>query len=186
MFRIFSVVVLPAPFGPSRPKIAPRGTVNDSPSTARSSGARRRRYVLTRSSTRRAGSFMGDGGGGDRHAAARGTQPSRPVATTLGVLVGQPPRVPAGRRDLAPTTPKRRASHRPRATPAQWMRALGHTRARRGRGRAKPRCRVARSAARWRRLRAARRNRKAETKPQARAPSRSRNLAADLADRTVG
>ena len=37
---IFSVVVLPAPFGPSRPKIDPRRTEKVSPSTARSRAAR--------------------------------------------------------------------------------------------------------------------------------------------------
>src|SRR5665647_1710370 len=47
---IDSVVVLPAPLGPTRPYIDPAGTSSESPSTARLSP-----YVLTRSVTRSAG-----------------------------------------------------------------------------------------------------------------------------------
>ena len=42
--RILTAVVLPAPFGPSRPKIVPSGTENVSPSSARTLPG----YVLTR------------------------------------------------------------------------------------------------------------------------------------------
>src|SRR5262249_20955094 len=51
---IRSVVVLPAPLGPSRPKIEPRLTENERSSTART-GCCRRPNVLTRWSTRIAG-----------------------------------------------------------------------------------------------------------------------------------
>ena len=44
--RIFTAVVLPAPFGPSSPKIVLSGTVKLSPSSARTPPG----YVLTRSS----------------------------------------------------------------------------------------------------------------------------------------
>ena len=47
--RILMVVDLPAPFGPSRPKITPRGTVMLSPSRARTPSRRpRTAYVFTR------------------------------------------------------------------------------------------------------------------------------------------
>src|SRR3954468_8415155 len=52
-----SVVVFPAPFGPSSPKIEPRRTAKLRPSTARVS-ERPRPYVLTRFSTRIATSVM--------------------------------------------------------------------------------------------------------------------------------
>ena len=49
---ISTVVVLPAPFGPSSPKQMPGAIENDTPSTARTAG-----YCLTRSRTSSTG-FM--------------------------------------------------------------------------------------------------------------------------------
>ena len=42
MISILIVVVLPAPFGPSRPKSSPRSTVNETPRTASTSSGLRR------------------------------------------------------------------------------------------------------------------------------------------------
>ena len=51
-------VDLPAPFGPSSPKIIPRGTLKLRPSTARIAGFPRGAYTLTSFSTSRANSLM--------------------------------------------------------------------------------------------------------------------------------
>ena len=49
-----SVVLLPAPFGPSRPKNSPGSTLNDTPRTASTGGILREPgYVFTRFSTTR-------------------------------------------------------------------------------------------------------------------------------------
>src|SRR5262245_9622445 len=58
--NIFSVVVFPAPFGPSSPKIAPRRTEKVRPSTARTGGCPRRLNVLTRSRTMMASSDIAE------------------------------------------------------------------------------------------------------------------------------
>src|SRR4051812_10783596 len=52
--RIFTAVVFPAPFGPSRPNTVPSGTENVSPSSARTPPG----YVLTRSSASIASTFV--------------------------------------------------------------------------------------------------------------------------------
>src|SRR5690349_23945625 len=83
------VVVLPAPFGPSRPKQMPVGTLKEMPATAVAAG-----YTLMRSRTSRMGVLTMGWGVGLAAGQARDPKPPQQIALDLRPLTAFPVQPP--------------------------------------------------------------------------------------------
>src|SRR6266849_8890116 len=82
---------LPAPLGPSRPKMIPRGTRKLMPSTARIGAFPREAYTLTRLSTSSANSLIYSSKAAPRnlHTAGRNRETSRDLTGRIESLAGR-------------------------------------------------------------------------------------------------